>query len=342
MSIVVRSRFQSLITVFCSSLVLAACNLLPGSGSGGKDMAMTASAPYSFAEMVTIAPHGANDLAASGTALYVATTAGVDVYDATQPLSHGVVAHLDVSDAVALAVHGGRLYVGTAAVYVFDLTNPLSPTAMGTITTGAVGRKTLVVDDTYVWAGTANFGVRRTPLAGGTSVSFNANGEVNTLVGNGSAIFVANLTDGVVRGYDVTRADPDAQVAVTTLSPMLPGGSGQLFPWALFLDGKTLYVTGNGSLAAYDVTDPSKPMALTTHQTGINGPTTRQNIGKHGSWIVTQGLESPIFWEVSDPTNFVGKPALGAVSLTPITSLVFAGDKLYLADATMLQAFAPN
>lgn len=200
---------------------------------------------------------------------FLVTGAGIEVFDIADQVAPKRIALLEVPGGVqGMFIRGNLAYVTSGNVdprrrdgslWVYDLTNPGRPAALGSVTLGGPGssgtRLTVVDNMAYIvgeWLGLYLVDVSDPTQPQFVSYTRIKENPVDLAVA-GNTVYVAAQGDGV-HVIDVT--DPAHPV---------DGGSldSSFYANGVAVSGNTLYVAGDASLLRLiDISDPGKPQSL--------------------------------------------------------------------------------
>jgi hypothetical protein len=310
------------------------------------------------------------DLAVQGHFLYVSIhgSTGNDftIVDVEDPSNIRVVGGIGFSDLYGVDIRGQLVYLadGTLGLYIRNVTNPYSTTAVGSRNTPGVCTDVLV-DGNLAFVADGPTGVQiidiSTPSTPVIIGACDTPGNARRLALQGHTLFVADGAGGL---QVVDVANPAHPSNVTTISlpytydvalyggdvvaatasgiytlriakglamlPVVGTYSGGYEFWDVRVQGDIAYVAaGADGLLTLNVSDPASPVLLDQYNAGVTF-CRKLDVQGHLAFVADYGGGIRVF-DVSDPTDIKPTDSSG---LTYATDVCVAGEVAYVADGT--------
>jgi len=225
----------------------------------------------------------------------------------------------DAAKATRVCIAGNYAYMNAQGLAVLDISDPVNPTLVGSVTT-AGSTYDLDVQGQYAYAAVGN-GIRvfdisnpATPvavgLAAGTALGVSVDGNYAYAAGNANGLLVFDVTNPV--------------------APSLAGGfAAQQGIWELDVVGDYAYLVGLLGLYVVDITDPTAPDSVGAY--AVPAGARYVDVDGDFAYLAVSGGGLMVI-DISDPTA----PIFAGISTPPNNpqSIHVSGDRAWVADHT--------
>jgi len=306
-----------------------------------------------------------NNLFAVDNQIYMSTSQGLLVFDASNPTSPQLAGSYETSYGYDVEVKGNYAYLagGIAGIIILNISNPACPSMAGKYNTDGLV-KDIYLEGKYLYAadteGLLILDVNN-PTIPVLVTCYDEYGEVEDVFVSGNHVFFSTLIPSKLRILD--NSDPTNPLEVGEYTPLMPirdifvkgdyaylaendyQGIGEVTildvsnpatpskisnywssPLSIYVANNFAYVAGYGGLKILDVSNPVSPSFVGSFYTSPS-----IDIYLNGKYIYTANREYGLqIIDVSTPSN----PLYAAnYDTTGFTSTVFAdGDSIFLSD----------
>lgn len=199
-------------------------------------------------------PSQAKGVDVNGSYAYVADGLTLQIIDASNPAVPQAVGASGYGAPEAVAIQNNYAYMVGNGFYVYDLTNPVSPTMLGASSVGWGLTINLAVSGNYVYVADRILGLRVVDVSNSSSprviAGYVTSSEVHGVYVDSNYVYLADGTGGL-KVLDIS----------TPSRPLLVGSydtPGRAYDVAV--SGNYAYVADGNSLQVIDISNPAKPV----------------------------------------------------------------------------------